>query len=74
MLKPLKFSDLHNFGTAQRWRIVIEPNKGLANYCPEFKKWTGIANELDIPILDKDGNVVPVSIYSNILGEYTSYL
>ena len=74
MLTPLSLSDSHDFGTAQRWRIVIEPNKGLANYCPEFEKWTGIANALDIPILDKNGNVVPMSIYSNVLGEYTSYL
>ena len=74
MLSKLRVTERHDFGTAERWRIVIEPGKGLANYCPELERWSGIANSLDIPVMDKDGNIVPISIYSNVLGKYTSYL
>jgi hypothetical protein len=74
MLSPLQFSDRHDFGTAERWRFTILPGEGLAHHLPELQAWAEVANDLSIPIKDKDGNVVSQEKYLNYLGRYQSYL
>lgn len=74
MLRPLQFSDHHDFGYAERWRFTIQKGEGLANHLPELETWAPIANDLQIPIMNSKGEIVPISIYQNYLGEYTSYL
>ena len=74
MLSPLELSDSHNFGTAEQWRFTIHKGEGLANYIPELEKWGTVANELSIPIKDKDGKVVSQETYLNYLGRYQTLL
>lgn len=74
MLSPLQFSDRHDLGTAERWRFTILPGEGLAHHLPELQAWAEVANDLSIPIKDKDGNVVSQEKYLNYLGRYQSYL
>lgn len=74
MLSPLEFSELSDFGTAEKWRFTILPGEGIANHLPELKAWGSVANELSIPIKDKDGNVVSQEKYLNFLGRYESLL
>lgn len=74
MLSPLEFSDRHDFGHAERWRFTILPGEGLAHHLPELQAWAEVANDLSIPIKDKDGKVVSQEKYLNYLGRYQSYL
>lgn len=74
MLYPLEFKFLANFGTAEKWRFTILPGQGLAHHLPELKAWGKTANELSIPIKDKDGNIVSQEKYLNYLGNYESLL
>lgn len=74
MLQPLEFSDRHDFGHAERWRFTILPGEGLAHHLPELQAWAEVANDLSIPIKDKDGKVVSQEKYLNYLGRYQSYL
>ena len=74
MLRQLKYTDRHDFGTAEQWRFVILPGEGLAHHLPELQAWAEVANDLSIPIKDKDGNVVSQEKYLNYLGRYESYL
>lgn len=74
MLRPIRFDSYSDFGHAERWRFTILPGEGLANHLPELQAWAEVANDLAIPVMDAQGNVVPLSIYSNVLGKYTSYL
>ena len=74
MLSPLDFSDYQDFGHADCWRFTILPGEGLASHLPELEAWAEVANNLAIPIKDKDGNVVSHEKYLNYLGRYESYL
>lgn len=74
MLSPLDFSDRHDFGHAEQWRFTILPGEGLAHHLPELQAWAEVANNLSIPIKDKNGKVVSQTTYLNYLGRYESYL
>ena len=74
MLSPLEFSDRHDFGNAEQWRFTILPGEGLAHHLPELQAWAEVANNLEIPIKDKDGKIVSQETYLNYLGRYESYL
>jgi len=74
MLQPLEFSERHDFGTAERWQFTILPEEGLAHHLPELEAWAEVANNLSIPIKDKDGNIVSQETYLNYLGKYESCL
>lgn len=74
MLSPLEFSDRHDFGHAERWRFTIQKGEGLANHLPELQQWASVANDLQIPIMNAKGEIVPISVYQKYLGEYTAYL
>lgn len=74
MLSPLDFSDRHDFGHAEQWRFTIKKGEGLANHLPELEAWAHVAHDLEIPIMNAKGKVVPMNIYQNYLGKYTSYL
>ena len=74
MLSPLDFSDIHDFGHAERWRFTILPGEGLAHHLPELEAWAKVAGELNIPIKDKTGKVVSQETYLNYLGRYESVL
>lgn len=74
MLRPIRFDNYSDFGTAEQWRFTILPGEGLAHHLPELEAWAKVAGELSIPIKDKDGNVVSQEKYLNYLGRYESYL
>ena len=74
MLSPLELYTQADFGTAERWRFTIQKGEGLANYLPQLEKWGAVANQLSIPIKDKDGKVVSQETYLNYLGKYQSLL
>jgi len=74
MLCPLRISDRHDFGNAERWRFTILPGEGLAHHLPELQAWAEVAGDLHIPIRNKDGKVVSQDTYLNYLGKYESYL
>ena len=74
MLSPLELYTQADFGTAERWRFTIQKGEGLANYLPHLEKWGAVANQLSIPIKDKDGKVVSQETYLNYLGKYQSLL
>lgn len=63
-----------DFGVAEPWRFTIQKGEGLANHLPGLKAWAIVAHDLKIPIMNEKGEIVPISIYQNYLGEYTSYL
>lgn len=74
MLSPLELTSESDFGHAEQWRFTIQRGEGLAHHVPELEKWGSIAKELQIPIKDKDGNVVGNEIFMNYLGKYESVL
>lgn len=74
MLSKLRVTERHDFGTAEPWRITVEPGKSAAYYEPQLKDWAPLCDSCGILVLDEDGKIVPISIYSNVLGKYTSYL
>lgn len=74
MLSPIRWDDRHDFGHAERWRFTILPGEGLAHHLPELQAWAEVANNLSIPIKDKNGKVVSQTTYLNYLGRYESYL
>ena len=74
MLSPLELYTQSDFGTAEQWRFTIQKGEGLANYLPQLERWGSVANQLSIPIKDKDGKVVSQETYLNYLGKYRSLL
>ena len=74
MLSPLELYTQSDFGTAEQWRFTIQKGEGLANYLPQLERWGSVANQLSIPIKDKDGKVVSQETYLNYLGKYESLL
>lgn len=74
MLSPLQFSSETDFGTAEKWRFTIQKGQGLATYIPQLREWGRVASELNIPIKDKDGNVVDEKVFYRYLGKYQSLL
>ena len=74
MLRPLELYTQSDFGTAEQWRFTIQKGEGLANYLPQLERWGSVANQLSIPIKDKDGKVVSQETYLNYLGKYQSLL
>ena len=74
MLRKLKFKDQSDFGTAERWRFTILPGEGLAHHLPKLQDWAAIADELNVPIKDRNGKVVSKDTYANYLGSYKSCL
>lgn len=74
MLRPIRFDSYSDFGHAERWRFTIQKGEGLANHLPELQQWASVANDLQIPIMNAKGEIVPISVYQNYLGEYTAYL
>lgn len=74
MLRPLRLYTQSDFGTAEQWRFTIKKGEGLANYLPQLERWGSVANQLNIPIKDKDGKVVSQETYLNYLGKYQSLL
>lgn len=73
MLRPLKYYESHDLGTAEKWRYTINKGESLATYLPELQRWGTVATELSIPI-KKDGKVVSQETYLNYLGKYQSLL
>ncbi len=73
-MAPIDFSDQHDLGTAAQWRFTIQEGEGLAHHLPALQAWAEIANNLSIPIKDKDGKVVSQETYLNYLGSYTTGL
>lgn len=74
MLSPIEDLVSSDFGTAEQWQFAIQKGEGLANYLPQLEKWGAAANQLSIPIKDKDGKVVSQETYLNYLGKYQSLL
>ena len=74
MLKPLKYYYSLDLGTAQQWRFTIKEGESLAHYIPKLTEWGKTAEDLGIPIKDKDGNVVSSETYLNYLGKWESLL
>lgn len=74
MLSPLRISDRHDFGNAERWRFTILPGEGLAHHLPELESWAKVAGDLSIPIRNSKGDVVSHETYLNYLGKYESVL
>jgi hypothetical protein len=74
MLSPIEDLVSSDLGNAERWRFTIQKGEGLANYLPQLERWGAVANQLSIPIKDKDGKVVSQETYLNYLGKYQSLL
>ena len=74
MLQPLKYYESYDLGTAEQWRFTIKEGEGLATYIPTLTEWGKTAEDLGIPIKDKDGNVVSSDTYLNYLGKWESLL
>ena len=74
MLRPLKYYDSIDLGTAEKWRFTIQEGEGLAHHLPELEAWAEVANNLSIPIKDASGNVVSQETYLNYLGKYKTVL
>jgi hypothetical protein len=74
MLRPLKYYDSIDLGTAEQWRFTIKEGESLATYIPTLTEWGKTAEDLGIPIKDKDGNVVNSDTYLNHLGKWESLL
>lgn len=62
------------WGTAIPWEIEIEEGGSLASHWPSLDVWADLAEKLGIPIVDKNGKLVPYHTYRYELGRYTSLL
>ena len=75
MLKPLKYYDSLDFGTAQQWRFTVKAGESLSTYIPKLTEWGKVAEDLGIPIKDpRNGNLVSSDVYLNQLGKWESVL
>jgi hypothetical protein len=74
MLSPIEDLVSSDLGNAEQWRFTIQEGEGLAHHLPALQAWAEIANNLSIPIKDKDGKVVSQETYLNYLGSYTTGL
>lgn len=74
MLRPLQYYESLDFGTAEKWRFTVKEGESLSTYIPKLTDWGKVAEDLGIPIKDKDGNVVSSDTYLNYLGKWESLL
>ncbi|MBQ5945351.1 hypothetical protein IJL65_02940 [bacterium] len=74
MLRPLKYYDSYDLGSAEQWRFTIKEGESLATYIPTLTEWGKTAEDLGIPIKNKDGKVVSSDTYLNYLGKWESLL
>lgn len=74
MMTPIRWEKQSNWGNAEKCRYEILPGQGLAHHMPELEKWTKVADDLSIPIRDKNGTIVPKETYLHYLGKFESIL
>lgn len=74
MLSPIEDLVSSDFGNAERWRFIIQNGEGLAHHLPALQEWGEVAENLRIPIKDKDGKIVSKDTYLSYLGRYTTAL
>lgn len=54
--------------------FYIEKGEGLAHHLPELEAWATTANNLNVPIKNKEGKITSHTTYINYLGRYESVL